>query len=554
MELASTSTSVLSAPTSSSSTGASGVERLGQRKRQRLTEAVANFITREMLPYDIVERAGFKEMLKEFEPNYTVPGRKAFTETIIPRLTHALELKIKNLLSATNFIAITTDCWTSITMQPFIAVTAHFVDRNKFALTRVCLSCRKMDIDHTSENLKDTILDILEQWGLNDKIISGCTTDNGSNILKCMQLLSWTHLSCFGHVLNIGVNRIYKMNLLKEPIKKARMIQNAIAHSWQMKRNLKSIQERMELPQHSLPSVCETRWWSILKLLKVIVEQHAALVVLFTETRKSKYNNYSLTAEEIKNISTLITILEPLEQVCQHMCGEHYVTCSIIYPVYSTLTEKLNTINNVLSEKEDDIDDIDYSLSREIRNEICQSMSDRYDQPEMKVLLQTATFLDPRFKLDYFPNEKNKLVKHIKEEIIKFQPQILATTDPSTSSSCTSILDKKKSNLTGLAAILRPERTACVRTFSEIIDKEIDYYIISPTIELERDPLLWWNNYSKDLLNLKYIAEKYLILPGTSVPSERVFSCAGNIITDTRACLSAEHAEQLIFLSMNKNI
>lgn len=127
--------------------------------------------------------------------------------------------------------------------------------------------------------------------------------------------------------MNIGINRVYKIDSLKESIKKARTIQNTIAHSWQLKRNLKIIQERIELPQHTISSVCETRWWSVLKLLKIIVEQHALLVILFSETRKSKYNNYALTADEIKSLKTLITILEPLEQICQHMCGERYVIC-----------------------------------------------------------------------------------------------------------------------------------------------------------------------------------------------------------------------------------
>lgn len=143
-----------------------------------------------MLSYDIVERQGFKDMLKEFQPNYIVPGRKAFAETIIPRLTHSLEIKITNLLSEIDFIAFTTDCWTSINMQPFIAVTAHFLNKNNKSLTRVCLCCRKLEIDHTAENLKDAILEILDEWKLSNKIVSCCTTDNGSNILKCMQLLS----------------------------------------------------------------------------------------------------------------------------------------------------------------------------------------------------------------------------------------------------------------------------------------------------------------------------------------------------------------------------
>jgi hypothetical protein len=45
--------------------------------------------------------------------------------------------------------------------------------------------------------------------------------------------------------------------------------------------------------------------------------------------------------------------------------------------------------------------------------------------------------------------------------------------------------------------------------------------------------------------------KKYLCIPGTSVPFERLFSTGGNICTDYRTSLSPDHAEQLIFLSKN---
>lgn len=51
-----------------------------------------------------------------------------------------------------------------------------------------------MDVDYNAENLKETLLRIMEEWEINDKIISGCITNNGSNIVICMQL-SWPHLS-----------------------------------------------------------------------------------------------------------------------------------------------------------------------------------------------------------------------------------------------------------------------------------------------------------------------------------------------------------------------
>lgn len=73
-------------------------------------------------------------------------------------------------------------------------------------------------------------------------------------------------------------------------------------------------------------------------------------------------------------------------------------------------------------------------------------------------------------------------------------------------------------------------------------------------ISLDSDPLKWWKVYENEFPTLAILGKKYLCIQGTSVPSERMFSCAGNItgsITDHRSFLSTDHAEELIFLSMN---
>jgi hypothetical protein len=48
--------------------------------------------------------------------------------------------------------------------------------------------------------------------------------------------------------------------------------------------------------------------------------------------------------------------------------------------------------------------------------------------------------------------------------------------------------------------------------------------------------------------------KKYLIVPATSVPSERVFSKAGKIIVAKRSRHPRRRANELIFLNINKNL
>lgn len=47
------------------------------------------------------------------------------------------------------------------------------------------------------------------------------------------------------------------------------------------------------------------------------------------------------------------------------------------------------------------------------------------------------------------------------------------------------------------------------------------------------------------------LAKKCLAIPATSVPAERTFSTAGNIVNQKRACLLPENANLLVFLAEN---
>ena len=58
---------------------------------------------------------------------------------------------------------------------------------------------------------------------------------------------------------------------------------------------------------------------------------------------------------------------------------------------------------------------------------------------------------------------------------------------------------------------------------------------------------LFWFTYS-------YLAQlvcKYLLVPATSVPSEREFSRAGHIVNEQRACLLPQNVNMLVFLVEN---
>ena len=80
---------------------------------------------------------------------------------------------------------------------------------------------------------------------------------------------------------------------------------------------------------------------------------------------------------------------------------------------------------------------------------------------------------------------------------------------------------------------------------------EFDAFLREPITDIESDPLQWWKARASIYPNLSLTVKHYMCIPATSVPSERVFSTAGNLLTSRRQRLTPENVEMLMFLNKN---
>ena len=80
------------------------------------------------------------------------------------------------------------------------------------------------------------------------------------------------------------------------------------------------------------------------------------------------------------------------------------------------------------------------------------------------------------------------------------------------------------------------------------VQREVTKYKAMKTVTSTEDPLSFWHRNAEALPQLSNIVPKYLCAQGTSIASERVFSIAGDLVIASRALLSKDHVDRLIFL------
>ncbi|XP_038077401.1 E3 SUMO-protein ligase ZBED1-like [Patiria miniata] len=72
-----------------------------------------------------------------------------------------------------------------------------------------------------------------------------------------------------------------------------------------------------------------------------------------------------------------------------------------------------------------------------------------------------------------------------------------------------------------------------------VAQSEFDMYMRSPPLDNETDPMNWWRDNSKLFPTLSRLAQKFLAIPATSVPS-----AAGNIVNSKRSLLLPENVNR----------
>ena len=245
-----------------------------------------------------------------------------------------------------------------------------------------CLQVRYLPEDHTGTQLQDALSVTLEQWDLDKKKLTATTTDSASDIKLACQLLKWRRSNCFGHNLDLAINKGLNDRRIERALSICRKVEAAFSSSWKRQRNLKDTHVQKGLPQKKLKSDVCTRWGSKADMIGRIVEQQDAIHVVLGQDRKASH--LVPTWQDVDVLQSVLKAIESFKDLTDLLSGEKRITCSAIKPL-------IKVINDKIIIPQDD----NSGLALEIKSRIKADLESRYEHSEINLLLDVCAFLDP---------------------------------------------------------------------------------------------------------------------------------------------------------------
>ncbi|KZL87315.1 transposase-like protein [Colletotrichum incanum] len=189
---------------------------LTKKKVKTIQESTVGLVVDANLPFSFFQNSYFQSLVAELNPQvFNLPwGRTSLNQSLIDLFNAKKEEVKKELSRAATSIHLSFDLWTSSNRHAIMAVTAHFILKEKGPQVRL-IALRNQLGAHDGENLASTLEEVIDEWDIRSGV-GVIVADNASSNDTCLRHLynrldpSMTEsdkkarrLRCFGHILNL---------------------------------------------------------------------------------------------------------------------------------------------------------------------------------------------------------------------------------------------------------------------------------------------------------------------------------------------------------------
>ena len=398
-------------------------------------------------------------------------------------------------------------------------------------------ACLKFNERHTGDNIAIVYSDCVCEWKIESKIVCALR-DGGSNFVAGFNSCGVPSITCLAHSLQCVIHDgVLAQRDVQDLLAAGRRIVGHYKHSNVAFHLLQRIQAQLELKVCALYQDEPTRWNSSYYMLKRLVEQRKAISAANAEAGAS----FDLSAAQWKLAEKVIKLLQPFEEATEDI-SSNSSSIALFIPI-------VNSLNKLLQ-----VDEEDHGIMA-MKRKMLLSMQSRFASCETEDLYCLSTFLDPRFKDRVFSSQ-SRMVSSKEMLISTCENYLESNQSEANPSSLDSAAKRRRQD--DSASVLWAQVDEMVKVHDAepdndytISQKMVNAYLSEANAPRHSNPLVYWNEKQASWPLLATLARKYLAPPCTTVPSERLFSTAGNIVTDKRTKLDAEKVEMLLLLNKN---
>jgi hypothetical protein len=462
-------------------------------------------------------------------------------------------------------VAITTDCWSSLSNLGFITITAHFVDR--------CWNYQKRIIsfapipNHKGLTIGKKVEEVLKEWGIRN--VSTITVDNASSndvavgyLKKRLKMKNGLlgegdhfHMRCVAHILNLVV-----MDGLKDQDLSIASIRNAVRFVRSSPQRALKFKECIEMSRITCKKhVCldvSTRWNSLYMMLDTaekfqpafekLVHEDSSYVEWFKEAGLPTPNDW-------EKVRAFVSFLKIFYDATKVFSSSQQVS---IHTAFHSLASILCELQKACM----DLNTIVADMGVEMK-----AKYDKYwgNVVKMNQLLYFGVIFDPRYKFGYIEwsfsdlyGAGSEMAKEragsVRDNLFKMynlyksEHESFAGPSGSNNSSVEQPAVPKNPSLNARAdaykAHLKTKETTTVP------QNDLERYLSDPPEN--DDPsfniLTWWKKNCVRYPVLATMVRDVLATPVSSVASESAFNTGGRILDTYRSSLSPEMVEALI--------
>ena len=500
--------------------------------------------------------------------------------------------------NSVSMIHISFDLWTSPNCIPLMGVVAHYTDKS-FKNRTTMIALKRLHESHSGENMGTLLIEIIKDYGLEERLGYFITDNAGSNDTCVEYILSTLlpdlseterkqrRLRCFGHILNLAchsylyghdpesfeVEIILLDALAREneelrawrkqgPIGKLHNIVVFIRRSPQRREAfLRMAASEDEFAKLMLIQDNSTRWNSVYNMINRAMKKQADIqvFVLLSANEKEKYKRVDLedhlTTEDWRVLTEVLTHLKPFNDMTLYLQSRakegHHGTLWEGLPAMEFLLDR------VISAKEDhkarmeaeglDEDDPVAKTNKHIATSLdnCWGKLDEYYTMLDETPVYTAAIvLHPGHGWGYleekWTSEKQKEWLNSAKTSVKALWKDHYNIDPNPNAQAlphppSSSSSSEPGDLQGWMKPAYNTRT--------IRDEYAEYCLLKPS-QCKR-PLEWWGARREEFPRLSKMAFDLLSIPLMSAECERIFSMTKRFIPPDRNRLKDDVIEAM---------